>query len=145
MESLSLVNEEVKKKISRLLGKNSSLLFVCFCRVLYAKKDSKLWMSYINGQINGKMIILLDILQLLLQEVLSRIFLYIPLFSLTILQNIYLLMIQTFDLRMCFEFYDKIEEPIHCSDLCYIIPHKNLSFCLLFTNQDDALILSYGV
>ena len=49
MDSLSLVNEEVKKKISRLLGKNSSLLFVCFCRVLYAKKDSKSQMSYINS------------------------------------------------------------------------------------------------
>lgn len=40
MESLSLVTAEVKKRIEGLLGKKTSYLFVCFCRVLYSKKDS---------------------------------------------------------------------------------------------------------
>lgn len=41
MEEVSLATAEVKEKITHLLGKQSSHLFVCFCRVLYAKKEDR--------------------------------------------------------------------------------------------------------
>ena len=41
MEEVSLATAEVKEKITHLLGKQSSHLFVCFCRVLYARKEDR--------------------------------------------------------------------------------------------------------
>lgn len=41
MEDVSLATAEVKEKITHLLGKQSSHLFVCFCKVLYAKKEDR--------------------------------------------------------------------------------------------------------
>lgn len=52
---------------------------------------------------------------------------------------------QSFNLQLCVELYDHMEEPIKSSELCYIIPHHDLSFCLLFTNEDDAFIFKTGV
>ena len=45
METRSLVSEEVKQKITYLLGKRSSPLFVCFSRVLYAKIIIGIWID----------------------------------------------------------------------------------------------------
>lgn len=39
MSEGSLATPEVKKKITYLLGKRSSFVFICFARVLYALKD----------------------------------------------------------------------------------------------------------
>ena len=38
----SLVSSEVGERIDGLLGRKSSRLFVCFCRVLYARKNGKI-------------------------------------------------------------------------------------------------------
>lgn len=53
--------------------------------------------------------------------------------------------IKSFNLQLCVELYDHMKEPIKSSELCYIIPHHDLSFCLLFTNEDDAFIFNTGV
>ena len=52
---------------------------------------------------------------------------------------------QSFDLKLCFEFSDNMERAVKCSNYCYVIPHENLSFCLLFPDLEDALTFEMGV
>lgn len=56
MEAVSLATAEVKQKITSLLGKQSSHLFVCFCRVLYAGKGGSLRMDWtiLNRHVAGR-------------------------------------------------------------------------------------------
>ncbi len=48
-------------------------------------------------------------------------------------------------MKLAFEFPDKMKQPIQCGELCYVLPHQNVSFCFLFTNEDDAFVFSIGV
>ena len=121
-------------------------MFVTFCRVLFSRpggidtlqnpKNLDGWIDYnIMGYFAG----------IVIRSKVNDHNIYIGLlFDYNVLFSVdsYL---QTYDVELALEFPNNMEEPIKFGDRCYVMPHRDVSFCFVFPYANDAETFYYGV
>ena len=141
----SLVSSEVGERIDGLLGRKSSRLFVCFCRVLYARKNGKiaLIMITIGTWIDSNMMGFFTVVTV--RGIVRDSSIYSGLLFDYNVITYYPCYSQTFDVQLAFEFPDNMKLPKKYCDRCCVLPHDKMSFCFVFPTVSDAEIFWIGV